>query len=90
MEALPFFLSLLLILQISHEQMSGLLVLREMGKLDEFTTDVTVSSLCTYFVCISEEKVSTSTWTLYLLNLVYLSYSSNYFVSTGSFLFTKC
>lgn len=85
MEALPFFLSPLLILQISHEQMSGLLFLREMGKLDEFTTDVTVSSLCTYFVWISEEKVSTSTWTLYLLNLVYLSYSSNYFVSTGSF-----
>lgn len=73
-------------LQISHEQMSGLLFLREMGKLDEFTTDVMVSSLCTYFVYISEEKLYASTWTLYLLNFFFLCYSSDYFVSTGFFL----
>ena len=82
--ALAFFLSPLLILQISHEQMSGFPFLRKMAHQDEVTTDVTVSSFCTYFVCISEERWVLSTWTIYLLNLFSLSYSSILFL-LGSF-----
>ena len=64
--------------------MSGFPFLRKMAQLDEFTTDVTVSSFCTYFVCISEERWVLSTWTIYLLNLFSLSYSSILFL-LGSF-----
>ena len=90
MESLSFFLRSLPILQTSHEQMSALLFLREIAMLDEFTPDVTVSSISTYFLYFSEEKVYASSQTLYLLNLFSLSYSFNYFLCTGFYMFTKC
>lgn len=71
--------------------MSGLLFCREMRKLNEFVPDVTFSSVCTYFLYISEEEVYTSTClSIFYISSLFPIVLATFFVLGSFFLFTKC